>query len=357
MKNVNPGDAHKNTKIFEASKKSMDVKREKSPHRRSDWRPVRSVPGVPVDLSTQKESVEREDRGQNTFLQVTSEEAEEKGKDREGPSSDAGRPTDQEDIDMYDPSGEETPSFSLVQPVPVMEPMPMMIGRTKAAEKGKAERKREKQQRKRERQKEVKHRTEINTIQQARGDSYQTNLGASLQGVSAEMQVERRDRVALEDGIGFCDWPALKDTLLRRYRDKHVRRAAKKKITILRCTGTVSDYNNKFNVEALKLKKAGTSEWDLLDSYIEGLPPAVMFQTNRQEPQTLQEAMEKALDNEAWLQQASARGGKWAKGAGPIPGGSPPIDPTGPAPMELCGVRRGMPLCDPRLPQALWEKR
>uniref|UniRef100_A0A0G4GQY4 Uncharacterized protein n=1 Tax=Chromera velia CCMP2878 TaxID=1169474 RepID=A0A0G4GQY4_9ALVE len=134
-------------------------------------------------------------------------------------------------------------------------------------------------------------------------------------------------------------------------------RAAKKKIAILRCTRTVSDYNNKFDVEALKLKKAGTSEWDLLNSYIEGLLPAVMFQTNRQEPQTLQEAMEKALDNEALLQQASARGGKWAKGAGPIPGGSPPIDLTGPAPMELCGVRRGMLLCDPRLPQALWEER
>uniref|UniRef100_A0A0G4IBY0 Uncharacterized protein n=1 Tax=Chromera velia CCMP2878 TaxID=1169474 RepID=A0A0G4IBY0_9ALVE len=67
--------------------------------------------------------------------------------------------------------------------------------------------------------------------------------------------------------------------------------------------------------------------------------------------------MEKALDNEAWLQQASARGGKWAKGAELIPGGFPPIDPTGPAPIELCGVRRGMPLCDPRLPQALWEER
>jgi len=167
------------------------VKRERSPHRRSDWRPVRSVPGAPVDprvdLSTQKESVEREDRGQSTFLQVTSEEAEEKGKDREGLSSDAGRPTDQEDIDMYDPSGEETPSFSPVQPVPVMEPMPMMIGRTEGGGKGKAERRREKQQRKRERQKEVKHRAEINTIWQARGDSHQTNLGASLQGVSAEV--------------------------------------------------------------------------------------------------------------------------------------------------------------------------
>uniref|UniRef100_A0A0G4G4R1 Uncharacterized protein n=1 Tax=Chromera velia CCMP2878 TaxID=1169474 RepID=A0A0G4G4R1_9ALVE len=126
------------------ARKQMDVKRERSPHRRSDWRPVRSIPGAPVDLSTQKESVEREDRGQSAFLQVTSKEAEEKGKDREGPSSDAGRPTDQEDIDMYDPSGEETPSFSLVQPVPVMEPMPMMIGRTEAGGKGKAERRREK---------------------------------------------------------------------------------------------------------------------------------------------------------------------------------------------------------------------
>uniref|UniRef100_A0A0G4G3N0 Uncharacterized protein n=1 Tax=Chromera velia CCMP2878 TaxID=1169474 RepID=A0A0G4G3N0_9ALVE len=72
----------------------MDVKRERSAHRRSDWRPVRSVPGAPVDLSTQKEFVEREDRGQSTFPQVMSKEAEEKGKDWEGPSSDAGRPTD-----------------------------------------------------------------------------------------------------------------------------------------------------------------------------------------------------------------------------------------------------------------------
>uniref|UniRef100_A0A0G4GMH5 Retrotransposon gag domain-containing protein n=1 Tax=Chromera velia CCMP2878 TaxID=1169474 RepID=A0A0G4GMH5_9ALVE len=68
------------------------------------------------------------------------------------------------------------------------------------------------------------------------------------------------DLVKLENGIRFCDWPALKDTLLRRYRDKHVCRAAKKKIAILKCTGTISDYNNKFDVEALKLKKAGTSE-------------------------------------------------------------------------------------------------
>eukprot|EP00969_Alexandrium_andersonii_P010246 447004-Alexandrium_andersonii.AAC.1 len=67
--------------------------------------------------------------------------------------------------------------------------MPMMIGRTEAGGKGKAERRREKQQRKRERQKEVKHRAEIklNTIWQPCGDSHQTNLGASLQGVSAEV--------------------------------------------------------------------------------------------------------------------------------------------------------------------------
>uniref|UniRef100_A0A0G4IEV0 Retrotransposon gag domain-containing protein n=1 Tax=Chromera velia CCMP2878 TaxID=1169474 RepID=A0A0G4IEV0_9ALVE len=181
-------------------------------------------------------------------------------------------------------------------------------------------------------------------------------LGLAKSYLSPELK-DWFDLVKLEDGIGFCDWPALKNTLLRRYRDKHVCRAAKKKIAILRCTRTVSDYNNKFDVEALKLKKAGTSEWDLLDSYIEGLPPAVMFQTDRQELQTLQEAMEKALDNEAWLQQALTRGGKWAKGAGLIPGGSPPINPTGPAPMELCGVRRSMPFCDPRLPQALWEER
>uniref|UniRef100_A0A0G4HMK9 Uncharacterized protein n=1 Tax=Chromera velia CCMP2878 TaxID=1169474 RepID=A0A0G4HMK9_9ALVE len=75
----------------------------------------------------------------------------------------------------------------------------MMIGRTEAAGKGKAKRRREKQQRKRERQKEVKHRAEINTIRQARGDSHQTNLGASLQGVSVEVQVERRDRVAVQE--------------------------------------------------------------------------------------------------------------------------------------------------------------
>uniref|UniRef100_A0A0G4H3T1 Retrotransposon gag domain-containing protein n=1 Tax=Chromera velia CCMP2878 TaxID=1169474 RepID=A0A0G4H3T1_9ALVE len=181
-------------------------------------------------------------------------------------------------------------------------------------------------------------------------------LGLAKSYLSPELK-DWFDLVKLEDSIRFCDWLALKDTLLRQYRDKHVCRAAKKKIAILKCTETVSDYNNKVDVEALKLKKAGTSEWDLLDSYIEGLPPAVMFQTDRQEPQTLQEAMEKALDNEAWLQQASARGGKWAKGAGPILGGSPPIHPTGPTPMELCGVRRSIPLYDPKLPQALWEER
>uniref|UniRef100_A0A0G4GQ06 Uncharacterized protein n=1 Tax=Chromera velia CCMP2878 TaxID=1169474 RepID=A0A0G4GQ06_9ALVE len=199
QKTPSGGGGSNNSPMSALQRLQMDVKRERSPHRRSDWRPVRSVPGAPVDLSTQKKSVEREDRGQSTFLQVTSKEAEEKGKDREGPSSDAGRPTDQEDIDMYDPSGEETPSFSPVQPVPVMEPMPMMIGRTEAGGKGKAKRRREKQQRKRERQKEVKHHAEINTIQQARGDSHQTNLGASLQGVSAEVQVERRDRVVVQE--------------------------------------------------------------------------------------------------------------------------------------------------------------
>uniref|UniRef100_A0A0G4GTN3 Retrotransposon gag domain-containing protein n=1 Tax=Chromera velia CCMP2878 TaxID=1169474 RepID=A0A0G4GTN3_9ALVE len=177
-------------------------------------------------------------------------------------------------------------------------------------------------------------------------------LGLAKSYLSPELK-DWFELVKLEDGIGFRDWPALKDTLLRRYRDKHVRRAAKKRIAIFRCTRTVSDYNNKFDIEALKLKKVGKSEWDLLDSYIEGLPPAVMFQTNRQEPQTLQEAIEKALDNEAWLQQASAWGRKWAKGVGPIPGGSPPINPTKPA----LGVRHGMPLCNPRLPQALWEER
>uniref|UniRef100_A0A0G4HML0 Retrotransposon gag domain-containing protein n=1 Tax=Chromera velia CCMP2878 TaxID=1169474 RepID=A0A0G4HML0_9ALVE len=125
-------------------------------------------------------------------------------------------------------------------------------------------------------------------------------LGLAKSYLSPELK-DWFDLVKLEDGIGFCDWPALKDTLLRRYRDKHVRRAVKKNIAILKCIRTVSDYNNKFNVEALKLKKAGTSQWDLLDSYIEGLPPAVMFQPDRQELQTLQEAIEKALNNEAWL--------------------------------------------------------
>uniref|UniRef100_A0A0G4I926 Retrotransposon gag domain-containing protein n=1 Tax=Chromera velia CCMP2878 TaxID=1169474 RepID=A0A0G4I926_9ALVE len=111
-------------------------------------------------------------------------------------------------------------------------------------------------------------------------------LGLAKSYLSPELK-DWFDLVKLEDGIRFRDWPALKDTLLHRYRDKHVRRAAKKKIAIFRCTRTISDYNNKFDVEALKLKKAGRSEWDLLDSYIEGLPPAVMFQTDRQEPQTL----------------------------------------------------------------------
>uniref|UniRef100_A0A0G4HGD4 Retrotransposon gag domain-containing protein n=1 Tax=Chromera velia CCMP2878 TaxID=1169474 RepID=A0A0G4HGD4_9ALVE len=84
-------------------------------------------------------------------------------------------------------------------------------------------------------------------------------LGLAKSYLSPELK-DWFDLVKLEDGIGFRNWPALKDTLLRRYRDKHVRRAAKKKIAILRYTGTVSDYNNKFDIEALKLKKAGTSE-------------------------------------------------------------------------------------------------
>uniref|UniRef100_A0A0G4I7P6 Uncharacterized protein n=1 Tax=Chromera velia CCMP2878 TaxID=1169474 RepID=A0A0G4I7P6_9ALVE len=52
-----------NSPLSASQRLQMDVKRERSPHRRSDWRPVRSIPGAPVDLSTQKESVEREDKG------------------------------------------------------------------------------------------------------------------------------------------------------------------------------------------------------------------------------------------------------------------------------------------------------
>uniref|UniRef100_A0A0G4G466 Retrotransposon gag domain-containing protein n=1 Tax=Chromera velia CCMP2878 TaxID=1169474 RepID=A0A0G4G466_9ALVE len=92
-------------------------------------------------------------------------------------------------------------------------------------------------------------------------------LGLAKSYLSPELK-DWFDLVKLEDGIGFCDWPALKDILLRRYRDKHVRRAAKKKIAILKYTGTVSDYNNKFNVEALKLKKAGTNTMRRLDTLL-----------------------------------------------------------------------------------------
>eukprot|EP00820_Chromera_velia_P024830 Cvel_33478.t2-p1 / transcript=Cvel_33478.t2 / gene=Cvel_33478 / organism=Chromera_velia_CCMP2878 / gene_product=hypothetical protein / transcript_product=hypothetical protein / location=Cvel_scaffold5446:3012-3444(+) / protein_length=144 / sequence_SO=supercontig / SO=protein_coding / is_pseudo=false len=85
----------------------------------------------------------------------------------------------------------------------------------------------------------------------------QLQVGLAKSYLSPELK-DWFNLVKLEDGIRFRDWPALKDTLLHRYRDKHVRRVAKKKIAILRCTKTVSDYNNKFDVEALKLKKAGT---------------------------------------------------------------------------------------------------
>uniref|UniRef100_A0A0G4G2W4 Retrotransposon gag domain-containing protein n=1 Tax=Chromera velia CCMP2878 TaxID=1169474 RepID=A0A0G4G2W4_9ALVE len=106
-------------------------------------------------------------------------------------------------------------------------------------------------------------------------------------------------------GMRFADWPALREVLRHRYKEKHERRKARKQVLSLRCTGMVDDYNKEFSLLALKITNA--SEEDLVEDYIEGLPPGIMYETDRMEPATLDKAMEKALDSEIWLKQASSR--------------------------------------------------
>uniref|UniRef100_A0A0G4HQH4 Uncharacterized protein n=1 Tax=Chromera velia CCMP2878 TaxID=1169474 RepID=A0A0G4HQH4_9ALVE len=162
----------------------------------------------------------------------------------------------------------------------------------------------------------------------------------------------------MKRGMGFADWPALREVLRRRYKEKHERRKARKQVLSLRCTGTVDDYNKKFSLLALKI--TNTSEEHLVEDHIEGLPPRIMYETDRMEPATLNEAIEKALDSEIWLKQASSRSrSRWSRRPPSDP--SLVIDPTGPAPMELCGVgvrpSRRLPPRYPLILQTVWESR
>uniref|UniRef100_A0A0G4F2D5 Retrotransposon gag domain-containing protein n=1 Tax=Chromera velia CCMP2878 TaxID=1169474 RepID=A0A0G4F2D5_9ALVE len=135
--------------------------------------------------------------------------------------------------------------------------------------------------------------------------------------------------------MGFADWPALREVLQRRYKEKHERRKARKQVLSLRCTGTVDDYNKEFSLLALKI--TNVSGENLVEDYIEGLPPGIMYETDKMEPATLDEAMEKALDSEIWLKQASLHSrSHWLRGPPSDP--SPVIDSIGSATMELCGV-------------------
>uniref|UniRef100_A0A0G4I1S2 Retrotransposon gag domain-containing protein n=1 Tax=Chromera velia CCMP2878 TaxID=1169474 RepID=A0A0G4I1S2_9ALVE len=108
-------------------------------------------------------------------------------------------------------------------------------------------------------------------------------------------------------GQGFADWPALCEVLRGRYKEKHERRKARRKVLTLMCKRSVTDYNEDFSTLALKIP--GANELDLVDDCIEGLPPVIRYETDRVEPITLEEAMEKALDNELWLQDVSSRKG------------------------------------------------
>uniref|UniRef100_A0A0G4HNI7 Retrotransposon gag domain-containing protein n=1 Tax=Chromera velia CCMP2878 TaxID=1169474 RepID=A0A0G4HNI7_9ALVE len=103
-----------------------------------------------------------------------------------------------------------------------------------------------------------------------------------------DLRVKRRQ--------GFTDWPALYEVLRGRYKEKHERRKARRKVLTLMCKKSVTDYNEDFS--ALALKIPGANELDLVDDYIEGLPPVIRYETDRAEPITLEETMEKALDNE-----------------------------------------------------------
>uniref|UniRef100_A0A0G4FT53 Uncharacterized protein n=1 Tax=Chromera velia CCMP2878 TaxID=1169474 RepID=A0A0G4FT53_9ALVE len=99
----------------------------------------------------------------------------------------------------------------------------------------------------------------------------------------------------------------------------------------------------------LARKVTGASEVDLIQNYIDGLPPEVKFKTDRTEPQTLDDAMARALDMELWLStDSSCRGfGRGARGyeGVVIPVDSSfrrdPHDLTGPAlaPFRQTGTR------------------
>uniref|UniRef100_A0A0G4FCZ0 Retrotransposon gag domain-containing protein n=1 Tax=Chromera velia CCMP2878 TaxID=1169474 RepID=A0A0G4FCZ0_9ALVE len=97
-------------------------------------------------------------------------------------------------------------------------------------------------------------------------------------------------------GQGFADWPALREVPRGRYKEKHEWRKARKKVLTLMCKRSVTDYNEDFSTLALKVP--GANKLDLVDDYIKGLPPVIRYETDRAEPITLEEAMEKALDNE-----------------------------------------------------------
>uniref|UniRef100_A0A0G4HJ04 Uncharacterized protein n=1 Tax=Chromera velia CCMP2878 TaxID=1169474 RepID=A0A0G4HJ04_9ALVE len=132
----------------------------------------------------------------------------------------------------------------------------------------------------------------------------------------------------------------------------------------------VSCYNDEF--AQLAREVTGASEVDLIQDYIDGLPPGVKFETDHTELQTLDDAMAKALDMELWLSMDSSRRG-FSRGARGYKGAVIPVDSffrgdphdlTGPAPMELCAfqanrnsIMGGMPPCHPAIPLVVWIER
>uniref|UniRef100_A0A0G4GXE5 Uncharacterized protein n=1 Tax=Chromera velia CCMP2878 TaxID=1169474 RepID=A0A0G4GXE5_9ALVE len=82
----------------------------------------------------------------------------------------------------------------------------------------------------------------------------------------------------VKHGQGFAGWPALREVLRGRYKEKHKRRKARKKVLILMCKGFVTNYNEDFSTLALKI--LGANELDLVDDYIEGLPPVIRTGAN-----------------------------------------------------------------------------
>uniref|UniRef100_A0A0G4GL35 Retrotransposon gag domain-containing protein n=1 Tax=Chromera velia CCMP2878 TaxID=1169474 RepID=A0A0G4GL35_9ALVE len=147
-------------------------------------------------------------------------------------------------------------------------------------------------------------------------------------------------------GQGFADWPALREVLKGGYKEKHQQRKARRKVLTLIYTGSVTNYNEEFLILALKIP--GANELDFVDDYIKGLPPVIRYKTDRAEPIILEEAMEKVLDNELWLQDVNSRKGHWSRRNRHMPAALDPIDPTGPAQMELYGF--GAPWRPTRVP-------